>query len=483
MESTMSENPFEHDYGTKRIFENLSDIAGKHITVMGLGLNGGGEAVTSFLSKYGAILTITDMKSPEELAPTLKKLKEDLKIDEGKITYVLGHHDIKDFENAYCVIKNPGVKYDGNKFLAAAKHIETDLSLFLQFCPAPIIAVTGSKGKSSTASAIYYGLCKAGFDAKLGGNITVSPLSFIDTCTEKTPVVLELSSWQLADLRGRHILKPRIAVLTTIVPDHQNWYHAMEPYIADKKLIYADQSGDDVLLCADRNNWGNEFASEAPAHVIRYPMQPEKTWLNDISVPGEHQKQNVYNAYLVLCEMGVKHADAIKIMQSYPGIEHRLEYFYTWNRIKFYNDTTATVPEAAVAAIKAFKEPVHFMGGGTDKGLELDLLADALAEEIETQRVRSIRLLEGTGTKNLIKLLKKRKVAYIGPFDSLKSMLNDFKKAITDKEQLSAVVDSKSETHSNFVVVFSPGATSFGMFDNEFDRGTKFKETVKEIFR
>ncbi|OJF76741.1 MAG: UDP-N-acetylmuramoylalanine--D-glutamate ligase [Treponema sp. CETP13] len=481
----MSENPFEHDYGTKKIFESLSDIAGKHITIMGLGLNGGGEAVATFLAKHGAILTITDMKTAAELAPTIEKISKDPSIDTSKITYILGHHDITDFENADCVIKNPGIKYDGNKFLAVAKHIETDLSLFLQFCPATIIAVTGSKGKSSTASAIYYGLCKAGFDAKLGGNITVSPLSFIDTCTEKTPVVLELSSWQLSDLRGRHLLKPRIAVLTTIVADHQNWYHAMEPYIADKKLIYADQSGDDVLFCADRNNWGNEFASEAPAHVVRYPIKPDEEWLNDICVPGEHQKQNVYNAYLVLCEMGVKEENAIKIMQSYPGIEHRLEYFYTWNKIKFYNDTTATVPEAAVAAIKAFKEPVHFMGGGTDKGLELDVLADALTESIETQRVRSIRLLEGTGTKKLIKLLKKRKVDYLGPFDSLESMLNDFKKTIIAEFSISLErpANSKSDTHTNLVVVFSPGATSFGMFANEFDRGSKFKEAVKEIFR
>ena len=480
----MSDKPFEHDYGTQRIFENLSDIAGKHITIMGLGLNGGGEAVSTFLAKHGAILTITDMKTPAELAPTIEKLSKNSSINASKITYVLGHHDIKDFENADCVIKNPGIKYDGNKYLAAAKHIETDLSLFLQFSPAPIIAVTGSKGKSSTASAIHYGLCKAGFNAKLGGNITVSPLSFIDTCTEKTPVVLELSSWQLADLRGRHVLKPRIAVLTTIVPDHQNWYHAMKPYIADKKLIYADQSGDDVLFCADRNNWGNEFASEAPAHVVRYPMQPEESWLNNICVPGEHQKQNVYNAYLVLCEMGVKNTDAIKIMQEYPGIEHRLEYFYTWKNIKFYNDTTATVPEAAAAAVNAFKAPVHFMGGGTDKGLELDVLADALAKGMQYQKIKSIRLLEGTATQKLIKLLKKRKVAYISPFKNLESMLHDFRKSIPTEEPESSVqpADSKSAILSNSVVVFSPGATSFGMFNNEFERGTKFKQAVKTIF-
>ena len=223
-------------------FDKIEDIAGKHVVVMGLGLNGGGEASVRFLLKHGAYVLVTDMKTAEQLAPTIKSISEDRELDKSRLTYRLGEHKIEDFENADCVIKNPGVKYDGNKFLAAARAIETDISLFLHFTKAPIIAVTGSKGKSSTVSAIYYGLREAGFEAFLGGNITVSPLTFLEKTSGTTPVVLELSSWQLADLHGRKALKPHIAIITKIIPDHQNFYHSMLAYVADKKLIYADQT-------------------------------------------------------------------------------------------------------------------------------------------------------------------------------------------------------------------------------------------------
>ena len=212
-----------HFYSDKPAFETLEDIKNKNVTVMGLGLNGGGEATVRFLLKHSANVTITDMKTKEQLESTIKSLENDSSLDTSKIKYTLGCHNIEDFKNADVVIKNPGVKIEGNKFLAEAKQIETDISMFLHFTKAPIIAVTGSKGKSSTVSAIHFGLSQAGFTTFLGGNITVSPLTFLEKTNEDTPVVLELSSWQLADLRGRKLLKPYISLITKIVPDHQNW--------------------------------------------------------------------------------------------------------------------------------------------------------------------------------------------------------------------------------------------------------------------
>ena len=163
-----------HVYPKGCFFKSIDDIKDKHITVMGLGLNGGGEAVARFLLKHGAYVLVTDMKTEEQLKPTLNSIAFDDTLNKERLTYVLGGHRIEDFRDADCVIKNPGVKIQGNEFLSAAPAIETDISLFLQFTKAPIIAVTGSKGKSSTVSAIHYGLNKAGFKAFLGGNITVS---------------------------------------------------------------------------------------------------------------------------------------------------------------------------------------------------------------------------------------------------------------------------------------------------------------------
>jgi len=498
-------------------FQTLQDIKGKNIVVMGLGLNGGGEACVRFFLKHGANVLATDMKTAEQLAPTIKKLSDDPEIDTSRLSYRLGEHRIEDFQNADCVIKNPGVKIEGNKYLAAAKNIETDISIFLHFTKSPIIAVTGSKGKSSTVSAINYGLNKAGFTAYLGGNITVSPLTFLEKTTEKTPVVLELSSWQLADLRGRKALKPKICIITKIVPDHQNWYHAMEPYVADKRLIYADQTSSDYSIfdfegdepgtgpeCG--GSWGDFFAKETKGTVLRYAnselpkvffgvyqtkdedgtfcgrvilpgMKQPETILKNLIVPGEHMKINALNAALVLYLMGVSSTQCVKIMGEWPGIDHRLQFFHEYKNnsggsFRFYNDSCATVPEAASAASQSFGKPVYLLTGGTDKGLELTPLADTLTGKNKNELpVKSLYLLKGSATDKLLPALNSAKVKYNGPFNSLQEMLNTLKSEI------------ENSTQKEQVVVFSPGATSFGMFANEFDRGNKFMQSVKELFK
>ncbi len=491
-----------HSYPAGCFFKSLADIKDKKITIMGLGLNGGGEACVRFFARYGAYVTVTDMKSEDKLAPTLASLREDSSLDLSRTRFVLGKHELADFENADVVIKNPGVKYEGNQFLAAAKVIETDISVFLSLTKAPVIAVTGSKGKSSTVSAIHYGLCQAGFEAYLGGNITVSPLTFLEKTTEKTPVVLELSSWQLADLKGRGVLKPHITVLTKIVPDHQNWYHEMEAYVNDKKLIYADQGPEDYTLCMKDDPWGETFAKETKANVVWYGDTADMpVRITEAVVPGEHMKQNLTNAAIVMTLMGVPAAKAQDILAVYPGIEHRLEYFHSWQvpstaesagktdmqprEVRFYNDSAATVPDAVAAAIRSFRDAPVLLAGGTDKGLEFTPFADAAGEAC------AIYLLAGSGTDKLLPELEQRGISWNGPYASLDDMLNAFKADVltadkTDEPALKAALEIDAAQQSDEAhplnVVFSPGATSFGMFDNEFDRGNKFKAKVTELF-
>lgn len=492
-------------------FNSLSDIKDKNIVVMGLGLNGGGEACVKFFLKHGANVLATDMKTAEQLKPTIERLSNDKTIDTSRLSYRLGEHKIEDFENADCVIKNPGVKIEGNKYLKAAKNIETDISIFLHFTKAPIIAVTGSKGKSSTVSAINYGLSQAGFTCFLGGNITVSPLTFLEQTNEKTPIVLELSSWQLADLRGRKLLKPKICIITKIVPDHQNWYHSMEKYVQDKRLIYAEQTSSDYSIFdfdgdepgtgpENGGTWGDFFANETKGTVLRYSKKElpagvfgvfqtkddngnfsgkailpggkqSETILRELIVPGEHMKTNALNAALVLRLMNVPAEKCVKILSKWPGIAHRLQFFYENNGIRFYNDSCATVPEAAAAASQAFGKPVYLLTGGTDKGLDLTPLSNSLTGKNKNEiQVKSLYLLAGSATDKLIPELKQSNIEYNGPFSSLDEMLCALKSEL-----------SKSQ-HKDDIVVFSPGATSFGMFQNEFDRGNQFMEKVKEIF-
>ena len=537
-----------HVYPKGCFFKSIDDIKDKHITVMGLGLNGGGEAAVRFLLKHGAYVLATDMKTEEQLKPTVTSIEQDKSLDKERLTYVLGGHRIQDFREADCVIKNPGVKIQGNEFLSAAAAIESDISLFLQFTKAPIIAVTGSKGKSSTVSAIHHGLKEAGFNAFLGGNITVSPLTFLEETNENTPVVLELSSWQLADLRGRGLLKPKISLITKIVPDHQNWYGNMEDYIADKRLIYADQSADDFMICdadkdelgtgpKDGGSWGNLFAGESKAKVLRYSQdrlddsqygvwlsfdennnleaiaripgkaKPTKI-LGATNVPGRHMRQNLMNAALVLYLMGMEPEKIQKILGEWNGIPHRLQFFHQWKRggncsqvqnapadsarsgdcpqaqksvaafaqksVRFYNDSCSTVPEAAAAASAAFGKPVVCIMGGTDKGLDFGPLAAALdSKNPAATAPAALYLLAGSGTDKLLPLLKERGAAYNGPYNSLDDLLAALKSDFENPVSAAAANDT---------VVFSPGCTSFGMFANEFDRGEKFMASVKKSF-
>lgn len=528
-----------HSYPPGCSITSLKDIAGKKVTIMGLGLNGGGEAATRFFLKHGAIVTVTDMKTREELSRTLRNLTPDMRMYGKRIQFVLGGHKEEDFSTADIVIKNPGVKIQGNRYLAAAKAIETDLSIFLALTKAPIIAVTGSKGKSSTVSAIHHGLKAAGFNAFLGGNITVSPLTFLEDTDETTPVVLELSSWQLADLRGRGLLKPKVSLITTIVPDHQNWYGSMEAYVADKKLIYADQAANQWTICGS-DSWGDRFASEAGGRVLRYSAQPLPTgqipdfknggcWLDSegrgwvslpteqfpnfaqnagkscqpgqacqpqlvldkLLVPGLHSRQNALNAALVMALIQVPPKRIREVLAQWSGIPHRLEYFHSWNifmretgrllEYRFYNDSAATVPEAAAAAAAAFPSPVQLICGGTDKDLDFKELVERLKERPPA----NLHLLAGTATDKLIPLLVQAGIPYRGPYRGLDQLLMELKRYLeANAARFASQLGITAGTlQSDFIpVVFSPGATSFGMFQNEFHRGDSFRELVKNIF-
>lgn len=516
-----------HSYSKTCAFKSIDDIKGKHVTIMGLGLNGGGEAAVRFFLNKGAYVTVTDMKTEEQLKSTVERIKSDKSLNLANLTYRLGEHRIEDFENADCVIKNPGVKYEGNKFLKVAKAIETDLSIFLRFTDCPLIAVTGSKGKSSTVSAIYYGLKTAGYKTFLGGNITVSPLSFFDEVSSDTPVVIEFSSWQLADLRGRNVLKPHIAIITKIVPDHQNWYGNMEDYVADKRLIYQNQTkgdysifdaendedgtGPDKKIHPNATTWGNLFAEESNATVLRYgksnlkdkkinygvwqdkdddgnfcgkvflpQMEKPEIILKNLSVPGEHMKTNVLNAALVLYLMGIDSKRVSEICETWTGIPHRLQYFHSWKNqngtnFKFYNDSCSTVPESAVAASQSFEKSIFLITGGTDKGLDLTPITDLLLQKSTKSDffpVKDAYFIEGNATQKIIPILNENKINYKGPFNSLLKLLTNL------KEELQKIENTKNDE----IIVFSPGATSFGMFQNEFDRGNQFMDSVKKIF-
>jgi UDP-N-acetylmuramoylalanine--D-glutamate ligase len=473
------------------------DYSGIKALVMGLGLHGGGLESARFLLRRGARLTVTDLRDEKTLQPSIEQLDTACReLGREKVRYVLGKHEIDDFKNADMVIKNPGVNPD-SPFLKAAKKIETDISLFLSQSPARLFAVTGSKGKSGTASALHWILDrdrKAG-RAFLGGNITVCPLSFIEELTENDDVVLELSSWQLGDLKGRAasdgsaLLKPAAAVITAIMPDHLDRYASMEEYVDDKRNIYRGQDSNCVTVAGD-DNWGKSFRAETKARPLVYSRSAltegqSGGWLEDgrglarilnrdgslektaelvpgrLLTPGEHQKLNMLAAAVAAYSLGVNAESIRGALSSFPGIEHRLELFHEANGVRFYNDSAATIPEAASACIEALsaQSPLVLVTGGTDKNLDFTPLAAAAV------KAKAVILLAGSGSEKLIPLLGEAGIPYSGPFDDLNK----------------AAACAIEKAASGDAAALSPGCASFGMFLNEFDRGRKWKDAVLRL--
>jgi UDP-N-acetylmuramoylalanine--D-glutamate ligase len=478
-----------------------------NVLIMGLGLHGGGLESARYLLRHGAELTVTDLRDEKTLAPAIAEL-EAANRRPGKgggfpVRYVLGRHETADFERADMVIKNPGVRTD-SPFLRAARRIETDISIFLTNSPARLIAVTGSKGKSGTASALHWVLSEgrkgeggAALPGKawLGGNITVSPLTFLDELGPEDDVVLELSSWQLGDLRGRlqnsgeALLKPRAAVITAIMADHLDRYGVIEAYVEDKRIIYRGQNEADVTVAGD-DSWGRGFHRESRGRPLVYSERPlpegvSGGWLTGpegpglarlygvlppgiaagetlelvpprLLVPGFHQKKNLLAAGLALLDLGLPPALIRESLGAFPGIEHRLEFFHEAGEVRFYNDSAATIPEAAAAALRAFESPVVLVAGGSDKNLDFHPLAQAAG------RARALILLSGAGSDKLAGLLKAAGLDFTGPLDSIEA----------------AAAAARKAARPGDTVILSPGCTSFGMFLNEFDRGKKWKTAV-----
>ena len=489
------------------------EYSGIKVLVMGLGLHGGGLQSARFLLKRGAEVTVTDLRDEKTLLPAIEQLDTACReLGREPVRYVLGRHEIEDFQKADIVIKNPGVKPD-SPFLQAAKQIETDISLFLAESPARLFAVTGSKGKSCTASALHWildrahdrrrtqqGLKQSGGRSFLGGNITVSPLTFLEKLTEEDDVVLELSSWQLGDLKGRTapdgsaLLKPKAAILTAIMPDHLDRYASMEEYVDDKRNIYRGQDSNCVTVAGD-DGWGKSFRAETRGRPLVYSRSPlgegqSGGWIDNgglgvarlwdwpgctgeiaelvpsrLLTPGDHQKLNLLAAALGAYGLGVEAEKIREALAVFPGIEHRLELFHEAKGTCFYNDSAATIPEAAAACIEALSPqgPLVLVTGGTDKNLDFSPLAQTAA------KASSIILLAGSGSEKLMRLLGENGIKYSGPFDDLEKAVHC---------ALEKAASLKNSADGSAIVALSPGCASFGMFLNEFDRGRKWKDAV-----
>ena len=468
------------------MIKNPEDLKNKRITIMGLGLNQGGLGVARFLAKTGAKVLVTDLKTEEELGPSLEKLKG------FDIKYILGRHKEKDFINIDMVIQNPAVPHNSKYLKIARKHkipIKTDLGLFFQFCPSKnIIAVAGTNGKSTVSQLIYHIFKEAQKDTILAGNIGISVLDILEKIDPQTWVILEISTWQMEGIKD-HKFIPHTTVLTNILPDHLDRYSNFEKYSQAEKLIFKYQQSNDNLVINFDNKETRQAKRETNSKMYWFSakekiepgcylendqlvFQSEEykmafTKISDLPLPGSHNLENILAASTVGFIHNIPGEIILKALKNFPGVPYRLEFIGEFKGIKFYNDTCATTPEATLAALESFPEqPIILILGGKDKKLNYENFGIALGQN---KKIKKIILLQHPAYDASQKI-----------FSSLKKHL-DLEEIIQTSNLEVGVEIALEQAKANDLILLSPAAASFGMFKNEFDRGDQFNKIVKNL--
>jgi len=457
------------------------EFKNKKITIMGLGLFGGGVGVAQFLARQGAHVTVTDLRNATELAPSIKKL-------EGlPISYKLGGHCDEDFINADMVIINPAVPKD-SRFIQIARNnhvpMDTEINIFFQLCPAPIIGITGSNGKSTTTTLTGKILQQTKRMTRVGGNIGKSLLLELEEIRPSDIVVLELSSFQLEELHNAK-KSPSISIVTNISPNHLDRYSSMDDYIQAKKGIILHQKPDDYAILNYDDPELRRWEKECKSNVLWYSTKDVLTngafvkgndivlsvkgqnraipCVSRIKIPGIHNLQNILASSCAAYLAGAGEQHIEKVVTTFTGLEHRLEFVREVNRVWYYNDSKATTPESAMAAVAAFQTPVILIAGGYDKGSNFGEFAGACV-----RHTRAVVLI-GKTAKKIKELILHKKAQKETP-----SILtpNTFQEAF---EQANAMAKAGD------IVLLSPACASYDMFLNYEERGRQFKTMVQAL--
>ncbi|MDP3735629.1 MAG: Mur ligase family protein [bacterium] len=498
---------------------------GKQITLIGLGLLGRGVNVAKFLAECGADMLVTDLKTKDQLQPSLKKLARF-----KNIRFVLGEHRLENFRGVDMVIKAAGVPLDSPFIAEARSHgvpVKMDASLFAELAPPGVllVGITGTRGKSTTTQLLYEVLNdwrkvlgvryqvggRSGHELPsyqlpvtspsrshrvfLGGNIRgMATLPLLKKVRPGDIVVLELDSWQLQGF-GEAKISPHVAVFTTFFDDHLNYYDRDRGrYLKDKANIFTYQSGvknfqfsifnfqtRPVLIVGAQAAplIRKHFAEHAQRMKVVRPSNVPKNW--KLAIPGEHNRANAASALVAADALGVPRSVSKRAITSFHGLPGRLELVRELRGVKIYNDTCATTPEATIAALRALgrlsskqqaaSSKVHriiLIMGGADKGLDMS----GLLKEIP-RYCRAVIWLPGTGTNRIMKhesrSMETEAIIHYSKFLIQEMYTTTLSAAIKQAVLVARKGDS---------ILFSPAFASFGMFKNEYDRGEKFNRAV-----
>ncbi len=475
------------------------NFKGKKVLVMGLGTLGGGIAAVKWFVKHGAEVTVTDTRKKKDLEASIKALGGVSK----DIEFALGEHRDEDFKNNDVIVVNPAVPRESRYLAIARKHkklLVNDARIFFDAVKNPVIAVTGTRGKTTTTNWIAYFLKTRNKGVTAAGNS--SDVALLDLAeklkSEKIPAVVELSSWQL-ELLPEARRAPDVAVVTNVYPDHLNRYKDIKSYALAKANIFRGQNKNQKLILNYDNSWTGFFLGLRPKSSVYFfssqklPRGKNGAYIENgalffrskgadkeivpseiISLVEERGKHNVSNfmaAAMAAHFGGAAWPEITGSAADLPQIKYREEIVIKKAGLTAVNDSAATSPDAVVAAIRRFKGcgRLILITGGTDKNLDFKPLSAEIKKSLPPE---DVFLLNGSATKKLVTELKKMKY-FNKQKPQLFESLEDILKAIRNTEY--KILNTKKHN-----VLFSPGAASFEKFKNEFDRGEKFNRCVKK---
>jgi len=430
---------------------------GKNVLIMGLGLLGGGVGDTRFFCDLGANVRVTDQKNPDQLQSSVQALSG------YPIEFFFGDQPTDSVQWADFIVRNPSVPETHPLLVEAERGNKTIImrsSLFCELSQVPVIGITGTRGKTTTTMMIY-ALAQALSEKKvlLGGNIAgISDLELIKEIEDPNEylAVMELSSWQLQGF-AKAKLSPHISVITNLYPDHQNRYPSLQAYYQDKRNIITHQSDQDFAVLNESQSELHEWATKIASQTRWFSASrlPETVLLQ---VPGEHNCQNAAAALEVGKILGYSEVDCVSVLNNFHGVPYRLETIAKKNQVTYINDTTSTTPTAGEVALMSCPNPPILILGGADKNLPLETYATAI-----NIRTKFVILLPGSGTDRIKPLI-------------VSTLIRG--EAVSMKEAVGLAEENAS---AGDTVLLSPGFASFGLFNNEFDRGDQFNQCVQEL--
>ena len=447
------------------------DINNKRVLVVGLGRSGVASAL--FLKAQGAQVTVSDAKPQDELGEEIPVL-----LDHG-IAVETGGHGERTFRGQDLIVVSPGVPVDSPPLVQAGALGETvigEVELAAQFLPGPIIAITGSNGKTTTTTLAGEIVAAGGYPTVVGGNIGTPAISLVEKATSETIVVLEVSSFQLETIQT---FRPKVAVVLNVTPDHLDRHRTFAAYTDAKARIFENQqTGDSAVLNADDSTCVG-MASRTRAQVFWFSRkkevnqgayvhdgrvfsrsdsgQQEIMLASEIPLKGAHNVENVLAAVCVGTLMRCEPERIRKTIRDFKAVEHRLEYVATIRGVEYYNDSKATNVDATIKALESFPANVHIILGGKDKGSDYTLLNDLLR-----QRVKQAYTIGAAAEKIESQIKGTVEIAHAETLET-------------------AVKRAAAAAQPGDIVLLAPACASFDQFQNYEHRGRVFKEAVREL--